>query len=107
MRTYVLTHPGRYAAGNAAIITGQDDPLVAASGRVIDSWAAMLHGYALDPAEEMHALRLLRSLLHGFASIEAAGSFQRGTDIDDSFTWLVEFIDSGLLATASGRGNST
>ncbi len=98
MRTYVLTHPGRYAAGNAAVITGPDDPLMAASGRVIDSWAAMLHGYGLDPAEEIHALRMLRSLLHGVASLEAVGSFQRSADVDDSFTWMLGFVDRGLRA---------
>lgn len=98
MRLYVLKHPGRYAAGNAAIITGPDDPLIAASGRVVDSWAAMLHGYRLDPAQEVHALRMLRSLLHGFASLEAIGSFQRSTDIDDSLTWMLGFIDQGLTA---------
>src|SRR5438128_77661 len=49
MRTYVLQHPGRYAAGNAAIVTGPDDPLIPASGRVVASWAAMLHGYRLQP----------------------------------------------------------
>jgi AcrR family transcriptional regulator len=98
MRTYVLTHPGRYAAGNAALITGPDDALIAASARVIDSWAAMLHGYGLDPAEEIHALRMLRSLLHGFASLEAVGSFQRNTNVDDSFTWMLSFVDQGLRA---------
>lgn len=98
MRTWVLVHPGRYAAGNAALISGPDDPLLAASGRVIDSWAAMLRGYRLDPAEEVHALRVLRSVLHGFASLEAIGSFQRSTDVDDSFTWTLGFLDQGLRA---------
>lgn len=102
MRRYVLAHPGRYAAGNAAIITGSDDPLVTASGRVIDSWAAMLHGYELDPAQEPHALRMLRSLLHGFTTLEAIGSFQRSTDVDDSFTWMLGVIDQCLSAGQPG-----
>src|SRR3954447_24086214 len=88
-RAYVLKHPGRYAAGNAAIVTGPEDPLVPAVGRVLDSWAAMLHGYRLDPAQEIHALRMLRSFLHGFASLESIGSFQLNTDVDDSFTWML------------------
>src|SRR3954451_19356187 len=45
MRTYVKEHPGRYAAGNAARSAGPDDPLNAAIGRVLASWAAMLRGY--------------------------------------------------------------
>ncbi len=98
MRTYVLEHPGRYAAGNAARPTGPDDPLVPAVGRVLASWAAMLHGYRLDPDQEIHALRMLRSLLHGFATLEAIGSFQIDADVDDSFTWMIGFIDQGLKA---------
>ena len=98
MRTYVLEHPGRYAAGNAAHPSGSDDPLVPAVGRVLASWAAMLHGYRLDPDQEIHALRMLRSLLHGFATLEAIGSFQIDTDVDESFTWMIGFINQGLIA---------
>jgi len=98
MRTYVLEHPGRYAAGNAARPSGPDDPLVPAVGRVLASWAAMLHGYRLNPDQEIHALRMLRSLLHGFATLEAIGSFQINTNVDESFTWMIDFINQGLEA---------
>ena len=98
MRTYVLEHPGRYAAGNAARPTGPDDPLVPAVGRVLASWAAMLHGYRLNPDQEIHALRMLRSLLHGFSVLEAIGSFQIDTDVEDSFDWMLSFLDQGLTA---------
>ena len=101
MRSWVLLHPGRYAAGNAALITGPDDPLLQASGRVIDSWAAMLHGYRLDAAEELHALRMLRSTLHGFAVLEVEGGFRFDTDVDVSFAWLVRRLDEGLRAAGS------
>lgn len=36
------------------------------------------------------------SALHGFATLEAAGSFQIDADIDDSFTWMIDFIDHRL-----------
>ena len=98
MRGWVLAHPGRYAAGNAAVVTGPDDPLLPAIQRVLDSWTAMLHGYRLNPGQEIHALRMLRSILHGFATLEAAGGFQIAADIDDSFTWMLDFLDHGLAA---------
>lgn len=98
MRTWVLAHPGRYAAGNAAGVTGPDDPLIPAVQRVLASWKAMLHGYRLEPDQEIHALRMLRSVLHGFATLEAAGSFQIATDVDDSFAWMLDFLDHGLKA---------
>lgn len=96
MRQYVKDHPGRYAAGNAARSTGPGDPLIAATERVLASWAAMLHGYRIDPDHQIHAMRMLRSVLHGFATLESAGGFRIDTDIDDSFTWILNFIDHGL-----------
>ena len=101
MRRYVKEHPGLYAAGNAARPTGPDDPLIPADRRVVASWAAMLRGYQLDPDQEIHALRMLRSMLHGFATLEAACGFQIDTSVDDSFTWMINFIDHGLQATTA------
>ncbi|WP_030486909.1 TetR/AcrR family transcriptional regulator [Micromonospora chokoriensis] len=100
MRTHVRKHPGRYAAGNTARPTGPDDPLIPATERVLASWAAMLSGYRLDPGQQIHAMRMLRSVLHGFATLEAADGFQIDTSVDESFTWLINFIDHGLRAGA-------
>jgi hypothetical protein len=44
---------------------------------------------------------MLRSMLHGFSTLEVADGFQIDTDIDDSFTWMITFIDHGLRATTS------
>ncbi|MEU8255685.1 WHG domain-containing protein [Micromonospora inaquosa] len=101
MRTYVREHPGRYAAANATRATGPDDPFIPASERVLASWAAMLSGYGLDPAQEIHAMRTLRSVVHGFATLEAASGFQIDASVDESFTWLVDFMDQGLRACAT------
>lgn len=103
MRTYVLLHPGRYAAGNAARLTGLDDPLLPAVDRVLASWTAMLHGYRLAPDQQTHALRMLRSMLHGFTALEQIGSFQMDADIDESFAWMIDFVDRGLTARVPHR----
>jgi AcrR family transcriptional regulator len=103
MRMYVKKHPGRYAAGNAARPTGPDDPLIAAIDRVLASWTAMLHGYHIDPGQQSHALRMLRAMLHGFATLEAADGFQINADVEDSFTWMTDFIDRGLRSLAGAR----
>jgi AcrR family transcriptional regulator len=96
MRTFVKEHPGRYAAGNGARPTGPDDPLHPAADRVLKSLSAVLRGYGLDPSEEIHALRTIRSMLHGFATLEVAGGFMIDTDVDESFSWMVDLIDNGL-----------
>jgi AcrR family transcriptional regulator len=106
MRTYVREHPGRYAAGNAAHPTASDDPLIPAVERVLASWAAMLRGYHLDSDQEIHAMRMLRSVLHGFATLEMAGGFQIDASVDDSFTWMIDFIDQGLRAFTAKQSHS-
>jgi AcrR family transcriptional regulator len=98
MRVYVKQHPGRYAAGNAARSTGPDDPLIAAIDRVLASWAAMVRGYEINPGHEIHVLRMVRTMLHGFATLEVASGFQIDVGVEDSFTWMVDFIDHGLQA---------
>jgi AcrR family transcriptional regulator len=96
MRTFVRERPGSYAAGNAARPAGPEDPLVPAAERFLGSLSAVLRGYHLDPDQEIHALRMLRSLLHGFASIETAGGFMIETDVDESFAWMIALLDDGL-----------
>ncbi|MDQ2850169.1 MAG: WHG domain-containing protein [Actinomycetota bacterium] len=96
MRAYVKEHPGRYAAANAARSPRPQDPLNAASDRLLASLTAVLHGYHLEPGQEIHALRTVRSALHGYVTLEAASGFQYDTDIDDSFTWMITLIDHGL-----------
>ena len=106
VRTYVREHPGRYAALNSARPDGPDDPFIPASDRALSSLSAVLRGYHLDSAQEVRALRMLRSMPHGFSTLEVAGGFQNDTDIDDSFTWMITFIDQGLQATTTTPGTT-
>ena len=96
LRTFVKSHPGRYAATTGARPSGPDDELVPALGRSLDVLRAVLRGYRLDESEQIHALRMLRSTLHGFADLEAASGFQIDTSVDESFEWMIDFIDQGL-----------
>jgi AcrR family transcriptional regulator len=97
-RTYATEHPGRYAATVRVTSVQPGDPLAAAGTRVFNSLAVVLDGSRIDPADTIHALRMLRSLLHGFATLESSGVFQLDTDVDDSFAWLVGFLDRGLTS---------
>jgi AcrR family transcriptional regulator len=96
LRGYVGAHPGRYAATVGAEFTGPDDPLLAAGTRVINSIAAVLRGYGIGEAEMNHAIRTIRSTMHGFAMLEASGGFQWDADPEESFEWMISFVDRGL-----------
>jgi hypothetical protein len=95
-RAYVTAHPGRYMATIGAEFRGPDDPLLVAGTRVINSIAAVLRGYGVAEPEMNHAIRAIRSTMHGFAMLEASGGFQWDADPDQSFEWMIGFIDRGL-----------
>jgi len=103
MRSYVAQHPGRYSATVGAEFRGEDDPLLVASARVINSIRAMLAGYGIAPGEADHAIRALRCLIHGFSLLQAAGAFQWSNDPDESFTWMIRFVDAGLRGVGGGQ----
>jgi AcrR family transcriptional regulator len=96
VRGYVAAHPGRYTATVGAEFTGPGDPLLAASTRVIGSISAVLRGYGIGESEMNHAIRTIRSTVHGFAMLEASRGFQWDADPDESFEWMIRFIDRGL-----------
>lgn len=95
-RAYVTAHPGRYTATVGAEFTGPDDPLLAASARVLESIAAVLRGYGIAEEEMTHAIRTLRCTFHGFAALQAAQGFQWAGDPEESFQWMISFLDRGL-----------
>jgi AcrR family transcriptional regulator len=71
---YARAHPGRYAATAA---------------EAVEVLTAALAGLELEDDDAVHAIRALRSAVHGFAAIEAAGGFALGVDRDASFDYLV------------------
>ena len=106
LRAYAKQHPGRYAALNSARLTGYDDPFVAARGRLLEAFAAVLRGYRLNEDQEIHALRMLRSVMHGIVALEAAEAFQIDTDVDASLDWIISFVDHSLHAVGSKAPSS-
>jgi hypothetical protein len=57
---------------------------------------AIFTGYGITGDAAIHAARAVRSALHGFVSLEAAGGFALRQDQDESFTYLLSLIDRGL-----------
>jgi hypothetical protein len=92
----VRAHPGRYTSTVGAEFAGPDDPLLAASARVLDSIGAVLRGYGIAERDRDHAIRAMRCMIHGFASLSAADAFKWGADPEVSFDWMIEFMERGL-----------
>src|SRR5439155_17306234 len=96
-RAYVLEHPGVYAATVRA--PAPDDlELQQASQAIIEVVLAVLEPYGLDEEAAIHAVRGLRSIVHGFATLELAGGFGLALDRDESFLRLLRAFIAGLRA---------
>ena len=106
IRAYVTAHPGRYAATTGQQLTGRDDPLVTATSRLLGSIAAMLRGYGIGDTEMDHAIRTLRCTIHGYAALQAADGFQWSADPDETFDWMIRFLDRGLRTMCPPAGNA-
>jgi AcrR family transcriptional regulator len=107
LRDFVVAHPGRYAATIGIKPTGPDDPIVIAERRGLAPFEAVLRGYAIAPQDMTHALRALRSIFHGFATLQATNGFQWSTDVDESFEWLIKLVDRGLRSTSVAAPTGT
>ncbi|WP_432198921.1 TetR/AcrR family transcriptional regulator [Streptomyces sp. bgisy027] len=84
-RDYGLEHPGRAAA---ARMTLDPETAVASAGvRHAQMTRAILRGYDLTEPDATHAVRLLGSVFHGYASLELAGGFRHSAP-DSEETWL-------------------
>jgi AcrR family transcriptional regulator len=90
-RSYALEHPGRYAATVAAPAAG-DAEHERAAAEAVDVLAAVFGGAGLEGDDLVHAIRALRSAVHGFAAIETAGGFGLPADREESFRRLVEAL---------------
>jgi AcrR family transcriptional regulator len=85
-RQYVLAHPGMYSL---TVAVSDDPEAQRLSNQILGIFLAVLQGFALDEPQQIHALRGLRSIVHGFATIEAAGGFGIPIDLDASFRFMV------------------
>ena len=64
--------------------------------QTVDVVRAVLAPYRLNEEEAIHAIRSLRSIVHGFISLEVAGGFGMPVDLDASFHWLINLFITGL-----------
>lgn len=99
-RDFAHEHPGVYAATLRA--PDSDDAEWAAAGAdLVGVVLAVLAGYGLTGDDALHAVRGLRSLLHGFVSLEGVEGFRLPLDQDESFRRLLTAFIDGLHRAAA------
>jgi AcrR family transcriptional regulator len=97
-RDFVKERPGLYAATvRSSRLAYPDDPAFeAAESEAFEAVLAVLASYGLRGEEALHAARGLRSVVHGFATLEVAGGFGIPLDLDESFERLLRAFIAGL-----------
>lgn len=97
-RQYIKAYPGQYAISVRASrkLPEPDPELQAAEEQVLRVAQAALAEFDLSGEDSLHAVRAMRSLVHGFATLEVAGGFGLPLDCDESFKRLVQMFIIGL-----------
>jgi AcrR family transcriptional regulator len=103
IREFARAHPGRYPLTVRAPPPG-DEAGRAAAARAIEPLLAVLAGWAIEGDAAIHLVRVLRSCVHGFVSLETAGGFGLPLDVDRSFELLIEALVAAMEAAAGRPG---
>mgnify|MGYP001156499283 CR=1 FL=1 len=101
--SFAREHPGLYEAIQRAP-EPDDDALKQAMGEIVGYAVKALEGYGLRGDPAIHAVRAIRSLLHGFASLERQGGFGMPLDLDVTFRLMVETFLAGVKAMKDQGG---
>lgn len=92
IRSYALTHPGRYRAVQGA----ETAALGPASAGPVDLVARAVRELGLPPDRWVDQVRAVRAAVHGFVELELGGGFGLPEDTEASFRYLVETLVTGL-----------
>ncbi|MGH7248155.1 MAG: TetR/AcrR family transcriptional regulator [Pseudomonadota bacterium] len=99
-RQFARRRPGIYAemVGSGDGDNPEDSEVGAQAARIVAICVSALAGYGLSPRDEVHAIRALRSLAHGFATLESGAGFGIPIAPDESYDWMLETFIRGLEA---------
>lgn len=108
-RDYAHENPGLYAIGLRS--AANDDPhspataeLQAAQAVVVQIVVRVIESFGPSGAGALHAVRGLRSLVHGFASIEMAGGFGLPLDLEESYRRMIAAFGRGISESHPAGG---
>ena len=94
-RRFATEHAGFYALTQTSL-KPESELLQAQVSRVVAVCAAIVRSYGVPEELSVHAIRIVRAGLHGFADIETRGGFQIAQSIDESFGVLVDALHTSL-----------
>jgi AcrR family transcriptional regulator len=101
-RAFARSHPGLYAATLRAP-KKDETRYIAAAGVILEVVGASLEPYRLNRRDLIDAIRGLRSLVHGFVTLELSGGFGMPRDANRSFHEVLRTYLAGVERKRGGR----
>lgn len=103
-RAYIKEYPGRYALTVRPTLPDapHDREMQAADEGLVEVLFAVVRSYALGGEATVHAARGLRSLVHGFSTLELGGGFGMPLAADATFRVICKMYVAGLRELANG-----
>lgn len=95
-RQFARSYPGQYDAVQRA--PRPSDPQAGDAAEIVALLTGVVAGYGISGTDVVHAVRVVRSALHGFAELERVSGFGLRASIDATFRALVATLDAGLRA---------
>lgn len=97
---FTRVHPGLYQTTLKAPEQG-NIALEAASEKILSLVIRVLSGFGLDEEGNLHAVRGLRSILHGLSTLEHQGGFGMPLDLNVTLTRLINAYIAGIRCMGS------
>lgn len=101
-RRFASEHPGLYPLTQAAPEPSSDEQM-AQVDRALGIFKAVVSGFGVSEDDSVHAIRVIRAGLHGFADIQVRGGFQMAQSTDRSFDMLVDALETSLWSLARAQ----
>ncbi len=101
-RSFSEAHPGLYPL----LVTApdpEDAVRTAVAQEILQLFLLLMASCGLQGDVALHAIRGLRSVVHGFIMLEAAAGFKMALDTDESFERVVETYLKGLGIMNGGK----
>jgi AcrR family transcriptional regulator len=92
---FTRKHPGMYEATLMAPDM-EDEDVQQAGFKIVDLTVRVLQAYRLEGDTATHAVRGLRSILHGFSSLEMRGGFKMALDLNESLEIIIKAFIHGM-----------
>ncbi len=99
-RQFAHENPGIYPLILSAV-ADDDEAAREALEEILTTLLLVLASLGLEGEDAYHAVRGLRSLLHGFVSLEMSGGFGMPLEVEKSFQRVVDAYVEGMLGLAA------